>query len=423
GKCVPGAFARNGVCACQTDVPTVCNMACTDTTTDDANCGSCGKACAATSTCIASNCGAEAKVVLPAISGCSAMSIAIGGSTIYYTDGTHGTVSSIPTAGGTPTPIVTGEMNPSMIAVTGQTLLWVSITSAVMSMDAGVPITTTTAHLRKATLPTGPASDLAVETNNNGGIMGFTVTPDGMTVLYSSDTNVKSIALSATSATPATVVAIEQLGGVPTALGLSSDGKTLAYVTMVNGDVDVVTLGATSAAQPPLPTGNGCPANTACCGTHDPSDATGEKLFNTNCTRVGRSQGNPFYGAVILKGGVAYWVNDGSLDANPATPGAMQGNYQVGTTNGGTVTALAGTANNLYIGNSTIGGIQKGIYTAPPSGGMNPDPTEIVRGQPTPSSIAFDATNVYWSTTVQPAAAMGDAGAVVGACAISSTAQ
>ncbi|HSZ81629.1 MAG TPA: hypothetical protein VLA14_05075 [Polyangia bacterium] len=421
GKCVPGAFARGTppVCACQSDTPTVCEEACTDTTTDDANCGACATACGATSTCNASKCGPAAKVVLPAISGCSAMSIAISGSTIYYTDGTHGTVASVPTAGGTSTPIVSGETSPGMLAITGQTLLWVSTTAVMSTGDGGVPITTTTAHLRKATLPTGPATDLAIETNTNGGIMGFTLSPDASTVYYSSGTDVKSIALSATSATPPTIVAIEQLGGVPTALGISADGKTLAYVTMINGDVDVVTLGTSAAST----NGNMCPANTACCGMHDPTDPAGEALLNTNCTRVGRSQGNPFYGAVILKNGIAYWINDGSLDANAATPGAAQGNYQVGTTNGGTVTALAGTATNIYIGNSTAEAIQKAIYSAPPDGGMNPDPTSLVRAQSAPSSIAFDTTNVYWSTTVQPAAAMGTTPAVVGACTIASTAQ
>jgi len=430
GNCVPGAFKHGtpGVCACQPDIPTVCDMMCTDTTIDDANCGTCNNSCPATATCTGSKCGLAVTTVLPAIGGCSntlnnmntAMSIAVGGGKVYYTDAVHGTVGSVPVAGGAASMIASGEKIPGMIGITGSTALWISVSSAVISVNAiGAQVTTTTASLRKAALPTGPASDLVTETNTNGGIMGFTLSPDASTVYYSSGTDVKSIALSATSATPPTIVAIEQLGGVPTALGISADGKTLAYVTMINGDVDVVTLGTSAAST----NGNMCPANTACCGMHDPTDPAGEALLNTNCTRVGRSQGNPFYGAVILKNGIAYWINDGSLDANAATPGAAQGNYQVGTTNGGTVTALAGTATNIYIGNSTAEAIQKALYSAPPDGGMNPDPTSLVRAQSAPSSIAFDTTNVYWSTTVQPAAAMGTTPAVVGACTIASTAQ
>jgi len=406
GNCVPGAFKHGtpGVCACQSDTPTVCEMMCTNTATDDANCGMCGKACAATATCNAGTCGAEATSVLPAISGCMGMNIAVSGGKVYYTDATHGTVASVPVAGGAATTVVSGEKSPGMIAVTSTTALWISVTMTVMSTgDGGVPITTTTASLRKAALPTGPASDLVVETNTGGGIMGFTLSPDGATVYYSAGTMVKSIPLAAAAGTAATVVGIEQLNGIPTALGISADGMTLAYVTQLNGDVDVITLGTSAAST----TGNMCPANTACCGMHDPADATGEALLNTKCTRIARSQGAPFFGGIILKNGTAYWSNDGAIQANAATVGAAQGNVQVSTTGGPSVTALGGTATNIYFGDTADMTLLKGVYTIPTGGAMNPDATQLTRAQ-TPTSIGFDATKVYWSTA---------------SCAISSIAQ
>jgi hypothetical protein len=404
GNCVPGAFkhpAVTGVCSCQPNTPTVCEAMCTDTTIDDANCGMCGKACPATSTCNGSACGAAAKNVLAAISGCTlpattegvAMHIAVSGGKIYYTDMLNGTVGSVPVAGGAATSVVTGEKNPGQILISGTTALWISVTSTTSATgDGGVTVTTTTAKLRTAPLPAGPAVDLVTETNTNGGILGITLSPDGKTVYYSADTNVKSIPLA--GATAGTIVAMEQLGGVPTALGLSADGTTIAYVTELNGDVDVVQLGTSAAST----TGNNCPANTACCGMHDPADTSGEALLNTKCTRVGRSQGAPYFGAIILRDGIAYWGNDTAIHANPATPGATQANVQVSTTNGGGITAFGGTANNIYFGDTIDKLLFKDTYTLPPSdGGTKADPTRIARGQ-VATSIAFDATNVYWST-------------------------
>jgi hypothetical protein len=405
GKCVPGAFARGTppVCACQANIPTVCQENCTDTTIDEANCGACNAACLATATCNGSHCGPAATTVLPAITGCSntlnvansmasAMNIAVSGGKVYYTDMVHGTVGSVPVAGGAATTVVSGETSPGMIGVTGSTVIWISITKAVTAtVDGGAMVTTTTASLRKAALPTGPASDLVVETNTGGGIMGFTFSPDGQTVYYSSGTNVKSIPVA--GATAGTIVAMEQLNGIPTALAISSDGKTLAYVTLLNGDVDVVTLGTSPAST----NGNMCPANTACCGMHSPADPSGETYLMTNCTRIARSQGSPFFGGIILKDGRAYWSNDGAIESNDATPTALQGNVQVSTTGGMNVTALAGNANNVYFGDSGDMLVFKGIYSLPPDGGMNPDPAHLARGE-TADSMALDATKVYWST-------------------------
>ena len=404
GNCVPGAFKHGtpGVCACQPDTPTVCEAMCTDVTIDDANCGMCSKACPATSTCNGSACGPVANNVLTAISGCAlpagslgvAMNIAVSGGKVYYTDAIHGTVGSVPVAGGAATRVVSGEKRPGMIGITGSTALWISVSSVVMSTgDGGVTITTTTAKLRKAALPTGPASDLVTETNNNGGIMGFTLSPDGHTVYYSADTNVKSIPLA--GAASGTIVAMEQFYGVPAALGISADGRTIAYVTMFNGDVDVVTLGPSPAST----NGNMCPANTACCGMRDLADPSGETLLMTNCTRIARGQGSPYFGAIILKDGVAYWGNDTAIRANPSTSGAASANVEVSTTGSGPITAFGGTANNIYFGDTIDMLIYKDTYTLPPAdGGSKPDATRISRGQ-VATSIAFDATNVYWSNS------------------------
>ena len=74
GLCVPGAYKRGGgACQCQDGLPCVCpGVGCVDPMLDPANCGACGMACGATSTCNAGACGAAPTMVSPAIAGCTA---------------------------------------------------------------------------------------------------------------------------------------------------------------------------------------------------------------------------------------------------------------------------------------------------------------------------------------------------------------
>ena len=391
GTCVAGAFKRNGVCACQSDTPKVCAAMCTDATTDVANCGTCGKACNATATCNAGTCGADVTNLVPAITGCMSLNLAVAGTTIYFTDTGHGTVNSVATTGGAVTKLVMGEVSPGMILTAGTNLFWISIKSVTTTTaDGGAMVMTTTASIRKASTAGAGAADLVTETNIHGGINGMALNAAGDTLYYSADTNVKSIAVSGT-ATMGTIVAEEQLGGVPTGIGI--EGTTLAYVTEINGDVDVVTIGATTAANAT----SMCPANTACCGFHDPADPAMENLLNTSCTRVARSQGAPFFGAMIVKGGNLYWSNDGSITTNSAaqvTTASAHGfntdNMQVATTGGASVTAMAGDATNIYFAQDGL--IQKTPYTVMSTA------VNVARAQMAPSSIALDTTKVYWST-------------------------
>jgi hypothetical protein len=57
-KCIQGAFAHMGVCACAADEPDICaTVGCVDKMHDPANCGTCGVTCPATSTCTGGTCG------------------------------------------------------------------------------------------------------------------------------------------------------------------------------------------------------------------------------------------------------------------------------------------------------------------------------------------------------------------------------
>jgi hypothetical protein len=384
GKCVPGAFLHNNVCQCQSDVPMVCDFACTDVTTDPANCGACDRPCAPTAACNGGACGPSVTNEVPAAPGCLSLHIAFDAGALFWTDQGHGTVETQSAPGGA-TSISSTETRPGLITVSGSNLFWINGASAA-PVGVGPPVTTT-ATLREASLPGGAPRDLVTETNTSGGIRGLVVSPDGKTVYYSSDTKVKSIAADAAAGSAGTVVGSEERNGIPTELAISSDGNTLAYVTDFDGDVDVITV-------------NNADHLSASCGKLDPADPTDNALLQVHCVRIARSQGSPFFEGIILSGTNAFWSNDGAILVNAATPLATQGNQQIASTNGAPITALAGNANDIYFGQD--GSIEKTPYV------VNSTAIVMARAQAAPSSIALDATKVYWST---------------GDCAINSTVQ
>ena len=379
GRCVWGAFPRDGACMCALDIPTVCDMACTDLTVDDQNCGVCGHTCPATSTCNAGTCGPSVTNVVPAAPGCVAINLAISGGTLYWADQGHGTVKSRPLAGGPDTTISSSEASPGLIAVSGSSLYWVDIVSAEPVTDpAGVTRTSTTATLRKAVLPSGTPADLVTETNLNGGIRGLVASEDGTTIYYSADTKVRAVPAAGGTAAD---VGREEQGGIPTALGL--EGNAIGYITDLNGEVDIMTVE------------DGVVAS---CGAPDPNDPN--KLLMVNCVRVGGCGPSPLFSSFILRDHNAYWGDSGtiydSLGVTAASNDSTLSKAFVAGSGGLDFTGLAGGPDFIYFGDGDLGEgdgvIEKTPYTE------NSTAIPIARGQDTPSSLALDATNVYWST-------------------------
>jgi len=122
--------------------------------------------------------------------------------------------------------------------------------------------------------------------------------------------------------------------------------------------------------------------------------------MNPGCTRVARSQGGILLTSMILNGTKAYWGNNSSLESNSATPGVAQANIAVAdTTGGGNISALAANATALYFGAKDDNVVEKTAYL--PAGVAPPEnvATPLARGQKSPTSVALDATKVYWSTS------------------------
>jgi hypothetical protein len=170
-------------------------------------------------------------------------------------------------------------------------------------------------------------------------------------------------------------VAHEEEGGVPTALAIEDD--TIAYVTALDGDLDIITL---------------VDGVIASCGKSDPTDPSGAGLLMVNCTRVAQSQGDLYYGGLVLRNGTVFWSNEGQIMANAATPGASRNNQTITAANGnGTITAFTGDhSTDLYFGED---GLVERTAPVAISKAVN-----LARGRAAPSSMALDGGQLYWST-------------------------
>jgi hypothetical protein len=306
--------------------------------------------------------------IVAAVPDCHAMSIVVGNGMVFYADTTHGTVRSVPVACGATTLISAVESSPTQLTLAGAALYWINSIPGPLSSPTSSPTTKSTIRVQSA--PGAAVKDLVTETNASDGIAGLAISADGRSVYYSADTKVRMIP--AAGGAPIDVVH-EERGGLPGALALV--GETLAYPTALNGDVDVVTLKENVVAS---------------CGNTIPS--TGELGGQVNCTRVARSQGGLLITAMILRNASAYWGNNDTIASNDARPGAPQSNLQVGfTALSGTITALTSSPTSLYF--TEDGAVEKSAFVP------NSTAVLLARAQPSPTSVAVDATRVYWSTS------------------------
>jgi hypothetical protein len=358
GQCASGAFPHAGICQCQDGTPCVCDGNCVNLASDDANCGACGHACPATSTCNRGTCGPVVVNALPARTGCGSLDIAVGGGRIVWADEGHGQVQSIALAGGAITTIASGESAPKSVALNAAGIYWINEgTNTIrrsLSGGAATPVIT-------SMLP----------------IHGFVVSSDNAFVYFSSDTIVSRV--SATGGT-LVVVAREEKGGIPSALAL--DGSTLAYPTDLNGDVDVVTLV------------NGTVAS---CGKESP-DGSGD-LLQVNCLRVGRSQGQPLLETILLTAGEVVWANGVNLQRSVLAKAASGGPFDIVVmTDQNTISGLAMTGSTIYFSDAGSAGATPDGVIYKVSDLPDQVPLRLARQQSAPRSVALSSAKVYWST-------------------------
>lgn len=349
GKCPTNSVKKmDGLCYCQPTTLSQCADGCGDFMTDPDHCGSCTTKCMGEQSCNAAKCGATPTVVVPAAAGCGSMKIAVAGGNIYYTDKMHGTVSSVPVAGGTPKQLAMGQMAPTLLSVTASKLFWLASGSKSI-MGAGLD-------------GTGAMAVVPAEAMDIGG---FTVSADGASLYYSTTTYVYKV--------PAAGGAKAEVGhedsGIPKALAVTD--KFVGYPADINGDVDVMQLTATPSV----------------CASED---AMG--VVNKDCKRLARSQGTLNFDSIFIIGDNAYWANQTSIYTSSASmPSGFNDTItQASSPTANAITAFTVTADKVYLADDS-----GYLYSAPLM--MMATPTPLARGQMAPSSVATDATNVYWA--------------------------
>jgi hypothetical protein len=203
-------------------------------------------------------------------------------------------------------------------------------------------------------------------------IKGIALSADGKTLYYSAG---KAVMQTTAMAGGTPKEAGHEDEGFPTALAVAGD--QIAYPADMTGDIDVMTI---NQAMP-----------TVCA-------SPGKPVMNVNCARLARSQGDLFTDCIYIVGTKAYWLN--GLSVYAALLDGTGTNETVGLTSNPTSsknTALVVDAKNAYF--SDDAGF---IYTAPlvRDDSVEPDAAvkTLARNQGATSSIAVDATNLYWAS-------------------------
>ena len=345
GTCSPNSVKHpDGLCYCQPDTLTSCPDGCYDPQSDPDHCGDCSTKCAASATCNAGKCSAAPSTFVPAATGCGSIHLVLSSGTLYWTDQTHGTVQSIATAAGsTAKPVAMGQTSPTLIAVNGTTVYWLTGKSIMKSAAGAAP------------------TPVATSTDD---IHGFTLSDDGNTLYYASTTIVNKTPSAGGGAV--TEVGHEDTG-IPHALSVS--GNLIAYPADLTGDVDIMTMV------------DGTPA--ACS-----SDTT----TNKNCLRVARSQGSIYLDGMYLLNGNAYWGNQANIStASTTDTSGTNDTVAGGSPDASTLGAFSISNNTVFLADN-LGG----VYQAPLM--VNATAAGIARGQMGVTSIAADTSNVYFAT-------------------------
>jgi hypothetical protein len=330
---------------------------------DPDNCGSCGTKCMATATCNGGTCGPTPTVVLAAIPGCtSGLTIAVNAGIVYYADANHNTIKKV----GASAPLAANENGATWLRLQGPDLYWYNRGTNTLRKLAGATGSRTDVFT--------PTTMTTVNSTSVDTVGGFLVTPDGLSVYVSVGVNVVEISATTVGGGTPIVVAQEKHGGLPSALALNGTAN-IVFPTAFNGDVDAAVLGVAPAS----------------CGA---GDAMGNVIMDT-CPRLARGQGELFQRFMAVIGGKAYWIDGVNVKAEtiPAA-GGMGGTFESISMAENYITAATATTDTIYFAEDGI--IEK---TPAASNPKSDPPILLARGQMAPTSIAVDATKVYWSTS------------------------
>ena len=368
GTCVQGAYPHDGVCLCADATNSVCGDACVDLPNDDENCGACGHACPESSVCVAGQCGPTPVVLQPASPGtCKAIDLTLSDGALFWADQVAGKILRAPVTGGPPVTLAAGEDAPAAIVVSGGTAYWL----------AGAPIGEEVASmLRAAPIAGGAATTIVAPAD---GLGGFTVSPDGQTIYFSTATTISKVAASTSGAVP---VVVAQIGDI-FPRGVAVDGDHVVFATAFNGHIESARLV------------DGVEAR---CGFLDASGNSTDIM----CAYIGKQVAGRLI--VVTSAGRAFWPDGAGIRVNDVA--ATGTSFQ-------TIAARFGVSDI-----SAIAVVEQTVFYAdlgfPPNHGTIGEvmlplgdltlvsdgvPIRLARDQHGPQSVAVDATRVYWSTS------------------------
>jgi hypothetical protein len=293
--------------------------------------------------------------------------IAVNAGTVYYADASHNTINEL----GAAAPLAVTEMGATSLALQGSDLYWYSKGTNTIRKLAGASGTPTDVFTPRSTTAAPTSDPTKVDT-----VGGFLVTSDGMSVYVSVGTNVVKVSATTAGGGTPVIIAEEKSGGIPGALALNGT-TSIVYPTGIIGKVRAAVLSATPAS----------------CGVED---ANGNVIMDT-CTVLAQSQSEllPHFVAVIA--GTAYWIDGLAVNSEPIpAAGGMGTTFETISIGQTFSTAAVAMTDAIYFADAdpsdpTHGYIEK-TALAPNSTAML-----LARGQTSPTSVAADATKVYWA--------------------------
>ncbi len=294
----------------------------------------CTPACDSGKACVMGTC-MTAPTTLTTITGCTTVRLAVQGDTLYFTDGAHGSVRKIPTAGGNASDIVTGQMQPYSLVV--------DATNVYFGDDGDFTL---------KLVPIAGNAAKTITTGTSAGTKGLALA--GNVLFYADGHNLNSVTAAENS--------------MPTVLGQGDTGG--------KGLPSEIALDATNVYY--------TDANAFGVQRH-PQVGTGSSV-----AMVG-SQGDLLMSAIAVQAGNIYFANGGNLDSEVVTAAqASGGSYATVTSSvqGFNFTGFTMNSTDVYAGEDGF------VETSAVAVGSTA--SIIAVNQPMPQSFVLDASNVYW---------------------------
>jgi hypothetical protein len=351
----------------------------------------CTPACTATQACVEGKCLLK-PVELARVEACGSMHLAVSKGIVYFTDGAHGNVKSVPVAGGTVTDVATGQKAPYAIAVDDAGTVYWSNSSATVTTDNTLMMKTTAGAAAKIADVAQPMPAVAGSTN-----IATSIALNGSVLYYSAGSDLMKVATTAAS-TPSK---IGEFSGLPVALVLSPP-PPMATKRIFS------TLNQSNAVEwrSPDPAMSGCtdPITRPVPPVGETAQEKTARILVNGCS-FSQSIGALLFDALSLAGNNVVFADHYTLYtaditvADATTPTTMSPTRApaADTASFDDISGLTTTASTAYFGEATTGIVEK---VALPTGTpviLVEDPAQIA-----PSSFINDGTNVYWRTGSKP---------------------